>query len=218
MLRAVVALPALADAPDWRYWYDRFNVDQTGDTCVANGWTHKLGDSPRTWTLSALDTAPLGGIGPSNGYVSPQSGQGGFRGRLYDMAQAIDEWADTPPAGGTSVRAGAKVLQSLGLIGDYRWTAVPGGAYSLADTVTAVLTVSPVVMGVTWYSDMFASPGGWLFPTGEVVGGHCVVIDGASRSKRKVRIQTWGVHYWMTFDALEVLLADYGEACVALEP
>lgn len=33
---------------------------------------------------------------------------------LYHAAQAIDEWADTPPEEGTSVRAGMEVLRTLG--------------------------------------------------------------------------------------------------------
>jgi len=33
---------------------------------------------------------------------------------LYQQAQLVDEWADTPPAEGTSVRAGLDVLRSVG--------------------------------------------------------------------------------------------------------
>jgi hypothetical protein len=34
---------------------------------------------------------------------------------LYDEAQQIDEWSDTPPEEGTSVRAGADVARTMGL-------------------------------------------------------------------------------------------------------
>lgn len=35
---------------------------------------------------------------------------------LYDLAQRIDEWADTPPEEGTSVRAGFDVWRTVGLV------------------------------------------------------------------------------------------------------
>lgn len=53
---------------------------------------------------------------------------------LYDEAQRIDEWDDTPPADGTSVRAGADVARSVGL---RRVRAGIVGAPSLADGISA---------------------------------------------------------------------------------
>lgn len=205
-LRAVAPIVAQPPTRTYRYWYSRFNIDQTGPTCVANTWAHKLGDSPRTWTLPALDRLVTAN------YVSPTSGERGFRGFLYDEAQAIDEWGDTPPEGGTSVRAGAKVVQRLGLISNYWW------AYSVDEVVRAVLEISPVAMGSLWYEGMFVAAGQELKTTGPVVGGHAYLLDGVNTTKRRVRVQTWGDHFWLSFDSLDSLLMDWGEAAVALEP
>lgn len=41
----------------YKYWYAyRVFLDQTGDTCVANAWTHFLTDSPRTHRLRDLNS------------------------------------------------------------------------------------------------------------------------------------------------------------------
>lgn len=203
-------------ARPYRYWYSRFNVDQTGPTCVANSAAHFLGDSPKTHTLAALDArAPAG-------YESFYSGgERGFRGFVYDQAQQVDEWPDTPPADGTSVRAGFKVLQSLGLIGEYRWLVTSDDPrVNLDGVIAAILEESPVVVGTDFYNSMFdASPGEeWIVdPSSGLAGGHAYVLDGANVSKRRVRVQTWGGHYWLSFDSLSELLAGNGEAAVALE-
>lgn len=197
---------------DYRYWSASFNLDQTGDSCVANGWTHFLGDFPVSHKIAALDA-----LHP--GYVSAQSGQAGFRGWLYDWAQAHDEFSDTPPAGGTSVRAGAKGLQSAWEISEYHWlTTSTISAANLAAVAQCVLTQSPVVIGTDWYEQMMNVPaGGWLKCEGGVVGGHCTVLDGVNVAYRKFRVQTWGVRFWASFDTIERLLSDGGEACVASE-
>src|SRR4051794_17453070 len=138
-----------------KYWY-AYNVhlNQTGDTCVANAWTHFLTDSPRTHKLYDLNNGkpilPSGmTIYQMHNFTSAQSGEVGFRGWLYDMAQQADEFDDTPPQGGTSVRAGAKALQVLGAVSTYHW------ANSVGDIANAVLTTGPVVMGTVWLNSMF---------------------------------------------------------------
>jgi hypothetical protein len=44
---------------------------------------------------------------------------------LYHQAQLIDEYSDTPPAEGTSVRAACDILQSQGHVATYRGTDKP---------------------------------------------------------------------------------------------
>lgn len=211
-LHPLAAARPATPAHSYRYWYRQFAKDQTGDTCVANACTHFLGDSPFTHRLILLDAEH-----PT--YTSPQSGETGFRGWLYDTAQRIDEFSDTPPAGGTSVRAGFKALQTAGKISAYQWLSTSNGPASLNAVTTCVLDQRPVVIGVNWYQSMFPDPGGWLtIPPGTTLaGGHSVVIDGANQADQKVRILSWGQTYWMRFTILERLLSENGEAATAIE-
>jgi hypothetical protein len=207
MLRAVMPLPSLDASPRFKYRWEQFNQDQTGDTCVANATTHFLGDGPRSHKLEDLDREYAT-------YRSGQSGQTGFRGYLYDQAQLIDEWTDTPPMGGTSVRAGFKALAAMGHLGEYRWLDGVG------EVASAILNVAPVVIGINWYESMMGQPSGsWLAPAGGIVGGHAVCLSGCNRTGvGKVKVQTWGIHYWMKFSDLARLLSEDGEAAVGLEP
>jgi hypothetical protein len=207
MLADVLPLPALSDCPAFKYRWEQFNEDQTGDTCVANASTHFLGDGPRSHKLADLDAEHAG-------YTSPQSGQAGFRGYLYDQAQQLDEWTDTPPEGGTSVRAGFKALAQMGHIGEYRWLT------GVTQVAAAILTYAPVVIGINWYESMMGQPfGSWLKPSGSIVGGHAVCLSGCNQTGvGKVKIQTWGGHYWLKFSDLARLLSEDGEAAVGLEP
>lgn len=99
--------------------------------------------------------------------------------KLYWDAQRIDPWAGgsypgaAPVYEGTSTVAGAKVCKDRGLITEYRW------AFNLMDLVTAVGYHGPAVMGVDWFEDMVdPDSNGYIHPTGEVVGGHCVCVIG----------------------------------------
>ncbi len=221
-------LPRAVEGITYRYWYAyRCHLNQTGDSCVANAWTHFLTDSPRTHYISRLNAGSVGfeirtSLQPY-GYVSPQSNEVGFRGLLYDRAQSIDEFGDTPPAGGTSVRAGAKALQGWGAIASYHW------ANSITDIANAVLTTGPVVMGTTWYNNMF-NPVGSNYnidpdTSSGVAGGHAWVVDGVNTETRRFRMKNswgsdWGNHSFATlsFNGMDTLLSDSGEACIGLEP
>lgn len=211
----------------YRYWSGTAtHLDQTGSTCVANAWTHFLSDSPRSHRLSDLDAGNPAWAAALRtvlaGYTSPQSGEHAFRGWLYDQAQQLDEFADTPPAGGTSVRAGAKVLQSLGAIKSYHWAA------NIDDVITAVLTEGPVIVGTNWYHDMFRPVGSdaRLHPTGGVAGGHAWKVDGYNRSTLLFRMKnSWGLGWALKgyahitqADLSRLLFDEPGEACIALEP
>lgn len=207
LLRSLVPLPELEASPRYKYRWETFNRDQVGDTCVANACAHFLGDGPIGHKLEALDA-------PYLGYRSAQSGETGFRAWIYDQAQANDEFEETPPSGGTSVRAGFVAMRTAGHIREYRWLT------GVREVASAILNVSPVVIGVRWYESMMGQPyGAWLKPSGSVVGGHAICLSGCNQSGvGKVRIQTWGLRYWMTFADLAKLLAEDGEAAVGIEP
>lgn len=145
---------------------------------------------------------------------------------LYRQCQQNDEWSGEDYEG-TSVRALFKVLQSMGLIGEYRW------AFDVPTVVNHVLTQGPVVMGTSWYMDMFTPTvdDDYIEATGENAGGHAWLIMGVNKHKHNpdgttgaVRMINswgpgWGAHgrAWLTFATLAKLIADDGEAGVATE-
>jgi hypothetical protein len=181
-----------------RYWNDQgFWGDQGPNPfCVGFAWAHWIEDGPITHPGPAPIRDPVD---------------------IYEAAQRVDEW-DGEDYDGTSVRAGAKVLQSLGAITEYRWAA------TLDDIVLALLEEAPVVMGTSWYEQMFNPENGQLKIEGAWAGGHAYILNGINVSKARVRMKnswsrSWGSNgrAWIDFGTLERLLADEGEACIALE-
>jgi hypothetical protein len=199
--------------PGTRHYRTGLTLDQgpTG-TCVEHGWRHKMGAAP------IMQLVPL-----------PQYA-------LYRLIVAADEWRDndyeaTAPddqlQSGTSVRAGAKVLQSMGYIANYLW------AQSVEDIRAWHLAgFGGTVMGTTWTTDMMAVDSqGFVSVTGRNEGGHCYTSHGwndrvkhKGRTVRALRCQnSWGREFgengffWIEEDDLARLMADQGEACAAVE-
>jgi C1A family cysteine protease len=144
---------------------------------------------------------------------------------LYKEAQKLDQWPGEN-YDGTTVRAAFKVLQREGLVSGYSW------AFTLEPVIDHVLEVGPVVMGTSWFRDMFTpNRWGYLEITGQDDGGHCWTIVGADRARRNpdssfgaVRmVNSWGPGWgekgraWVTFKDLETLIRLDGEAAVATE-
>jgi papain like protease len=181
-----------------RYWRTPGNViDQVGGSCVGAAWTHFLQSAPKM-TKQA----------PSN-YLA-----------LYKAAQLIDEWPETPPEEGTSVRAGAKMLVSIGMLADeYLW------AWNEPTVRDWILTKGPVVLGIDWHADMMEPDReGFVHPAGGVVGGHAILCYGYSHKRNAYRLlQSWGDSWgqdgrcWIGARDLDLLLGHAGEACAATE-
>lgn len=160
--------------------------------CVGYGWAH---------ALQAL---------PFRQWLNPDG--------IYELARLVDEWPGEEYEG-TSVRAGAKVLKSLGLIESYRW------AEDLESVVETILSVGPVVVGTSWMAGMSKpDPKGFITATGENQGGHCYLLSGVDTRRGFLRIKnSWGTswadegHAYIRFDDFRTLLSDQGEACLAVE-
>lgn len=89
----------------------------------------------------------------------------------------------------------------------------------------------PVTIGVNWYEG-FDEPERIRYTSSRVDdwhislrgrsrGGHCVTIYGASDARNAFRIKnSWGKQYplvWLSYDSMNRLLREYGEACLVTD-
>jgi hypothetical protein len=173
--------------------------------CVGYGWTAELlaepfTPSPNPTVAAAQDYATL----------------------AYRRAQKID---DIPGENyeGTSVLAGAKIMQEDGQIGSYRWCF---GSWDIRD---CIISYGPVVIGIPWYSGMYRTTrNGVVTVEGDHVGGHCLVVTGYDpsyvvngKAQEVFRWRnSWGTSYGINgsgiikYRDLTALLLQGGEACV----
>ena len=179
-----------------RSWRLLKRLDQgTEGACVGFGWSHELAALPVGVKGVADETARA----------------------VYRRAQQIDEWPGEQYSG-TSVLAGAKAVQEQGHLREYRW------AFSEADVLATLSHHGPVVIGVNWHTGMFDTDSeGFIHPTGQVEGGHCVVLRGVGRRSGRwfvVGRNSWGVDWGeradfrLWADDLGGLLSVGGDACV----
>lgn len=139
---------------------------------------------------------------------------------IYRTAQHIDEYQGEQ-YDGTSVLAGAQAMWNMGLLTEYRW------AFNIEEVIDAVLTIGPVIVGISWYSGMYNPVGGVLRKSGTLVGGHALTITGYTASSTRAPGEetltvknSWGTGWGragfaeITKGDLAALLADQGEACV----
>ena len=191
-----------------RYWWDSgawLDQGSTG-TCVGHGWAHWVEDAPRS---------PVGTIDPF---------------QIYRDACLLDVWPENDDQDldwGTSVRAGAKVLQNRGVVSSYLW------AFNLQTVIDAVLSKGPVVVGTNWYEGMFnpmwvtsadGTPRKTIRIRGDVMGGHCYTLNGVSTTAQVFRLKnSWG-RLWgaggrasISFDDMERLISEDGEAAMAVQ-
>lgn len=188
-----------------RYWWQGGAWLDQGSTssCVGHAFAHWVADGP---------------VRHSDLEVTGQ-----YALNVYYDAQRVDEWpGEEPTTKGTSVRAGAKVLQAMDLIFEYRW------AFDLDTTLNAILELGPVVVGVNWYSGMLTpDAGGFIHVEGSPVGGHALVANGVDLSQGFIRLKNSWSRSWsnigsggycrISLEDFERLLHEDGECCLALE-
>jgi hypothetical protein len=200
-------------------WSIGIFLDQGAEgACVGYGFTHELAARP----------------------VAVVGVNGGFARQVYFDGQRIDEWPGgaypgaSPFYEGTSVLAGAKVLQSRGFYLGYDW------ALSAEDVADGIGYLGPCVLGLNWYDGMFDTDAkGFIHKTGPLLGGHCIVAVGVrivykswisrllSRRWDNVDLDrsyvtlhnSWGSDWGVNGQArlslrdLGLLLAEQGDAC-----
>jgi hypothetical protein len=135
--------------------------------------------------------------------------------RVYREAQKIDAWPGENYSG-TSVIAGAQIMQRLGFLTEYRW------AFTLDDALTVVSRRGPAVIGVNWYTGMWDTDAkGYLHVTGRVEGGHAILLTGVSlRHERVTLYNSWGLSWgmggraYLSFTDFDRIRREDGEVCV----
>lgn len=176
-------------------WGCPVRLDQGNEgACVGFAWAHELAARPKVHSL-----------------VTNQIGRG-----LYQEAQLLDIWADTPPEEGTSVLAGVKASVARHYVGEYRW------CFGVHDLALAVGYAGPVVLGIDWWANMMQTDGaGYVHVGGGIVGGHAILCNGYSMTKRHFRlVNSWGTGWGINGECfisesdMTTLLANRGEACV----
>lgn len=224
-LRLVNELAADVDGVRSRLWRPGPFLDQGVALEIPEGWdpsgctgfsrAHALNAEPVTYELTAMDAFAL-----------------------YREAQQVDEWADTPPAEGSSVIAAAKVATSLGYLSSYWW------AFTLDDIKLSLSNVGPGVVGSWWKSGMWQPDArGFVSPAGANEGGHAYCLGGIIvELNAAVIYQSWGRWSIITddtvighlvrlglsrvdlpyvglidLDALWSLLQEDGEYCVSVD-
>lgn len=141
---------------------------------------------------------------------------------IYWNAQRNDPWPGgaypgaSPLYEGTSVLAAVKQAQTLGYYREYRW------AFTEDDLALSVSHLGPVILGVDWWTGMMhPDTSGALHRTGQVEGGHCVLVIGINTTSSYYTIyNSWGPTWGRTGKAritrtdMAALLAANGDACV----
>lgn len=160
-------LSTVTALPEYKFWQRGEILDQGREgACVGFGWTAWFNCKP-------------------TGYYRQRGDE--YARNVYRDAQLIDEWHDTPPEEGTSVRAGARAMLARETLTEYLW------AYSVDDVRAWLLSTGPVVIGAKWTEGMFdTNANGYIKPTGYVSGGHCVMLYGAAKTGDIFGQNSWG--------------------------
>lgn len=142
---------------------------------------------------------------------------------IYEGAQKNDEWPGEA-YDGTSVRGGAKFLQSVNKLSSYAW------AFDVNTVLNWIGSKGPVVLGTDWTNQMFTPDVNGLVTVGDlnnptnIAGGHCYVAIGYNDKTRLVTLQnswgkSWGIkgRFYMTYADVDALIKNQGEACTPVE-
>lgn len=201
----------------------RILYDQGAEgACVGYGWS---------WAMSILNTTHDWKL--TTARYDPRW--------LYQQAQLIDEWPETPPEEGTSVRAGGDILRNLGHVRMIKGHPSPPNpnegiaanrwATSVDEMRACIAHGVPVVIGVNWYRN-FSNPEPlprgkvqeWWIGRGDlgrIDGGHCICVYGASDKRQAFKaVNNWGPQWplvWIPYDVMARLIREDGEVAVIVD-
>ena len=151
---------------------------------------------------------------------------------LYNEAQLVDEWPETPPEEGTSVRAGCDILRDrghrrvqngvAGLENLVNGIAANRWATTVDEMRAAIYSGVACAIGVNWYSKMdtpYLRDGEWWINVGGYIrGGHCLSVFRMSDRRQAFRLMnSWGSAFppsWISYDDMQRLISEAGEATV----
>jgi hypothetical protein len=146
-VRTLLARASVSKPRSYSWACDTWLDQGKQGACVGHGWAHEIAAKPVP--LPAVEDLAMS---------------------LYHRAQQLDDFPGEAYSG-TSVLAGAKAATELGYYGEYRW------AFSLEDAILALGYHGPLVIGVNWWTGMTdPNPDGLLHVTGQVEGGHCILV------------------------------------------
>lgn len=142
------------------------------------------------------------------------------REKIYWEAQRLDPWdggsypGAKPQYEGTSVLAGLQAGRKLGYFDEYRW------AFGIQELLLGLAHEGPAILGINWYEGMSeADRGGYIAPTGGLLGGHCILAKAVNVHEEYVTLHnSWGTRWGdkgdcrITFSDLSRLLREDGEA------
>ncbi len=190
--------PKPPPAPAAKEWEDLIQLDQRQTNhCVGFGW------------------AAWGDCAPVEDQYQDADGDA-----IYYECKVID--GQPQQENGSSVRSGAKAMQSLGRLGAYVF------ASATAEVKQWVTNNGSVVIGSDWTQAMFTPDAkGFVQPSGPVVGGHCYLLLGYDPVQDAFEFDnSWGSAWGQNgrffmkatdFDALVFNPNSNGEACAGLE-
>lgn len=129
---------------------------------------------------------------------------------IYYETTVIDGWPDDPdaPGGGqqgATVRSGAKAMQNRHRVNAYAF------ASSVSTVTQWIQQNGPVVIGVNWYTGMFdTDANGYVKITGNIEGGHCVLLRGYLASEAAyLGENSWGEN-WGDGGSFKIKVIDFG--------
>lgn len=199
-------------APEPRYksraWKTPPPLDQGEEgACVGHGWAHEARTTPVAVDIGRMATRPVSDLQSLAFWI-------------YYRAREIDAWPGEDYSG-TSVIAGAKIMQRLGVLKEYRW------GFSVDQIRRGILTTGPAVLGLNWYTGMYSAKGGVLKVSGSLAGGHCILATAYEPAgevfEKEAAFQlfnSWGPLWgdnglaWISESDLDRLMHEQGEACI----
>lgn len=182
----------------WRRYPQAYDQGYTSECAIYSG-------------KGVLNTMPL------RGNIEPESRLRLETTPVYRLAQRLDS-IPGEAYDGTTLLGAAKAFRQTELIDSYYW------CFGVEDMIMALSWKGPVIIGVAWYDSMMTPDAdGFLYVNARsrLGGGHAVEVMGVNVEKEYfVVVNSWGTGWgvngrcFIRFEAMERLLADWGQAIV----